>query len=172
MSRYDVEKFVPQPDQELICCICTNVLDEPMESPCRHVFCKICIETWLNNRSTCPTCRFTVTNGDLKPVLPLVRNMLNKLTLICDFSDNGCKDLVLLEKYQNHIKACDYEKVVCRYPKCALSMLRKLIKTHEEEECKYREIICQKDCGLKIAVNSVETHDCLKALKAFCESKY
>ncbi|KAK6169144.1 hypothetical protein SNE40_020253 [Patella caerulea] len=171
MSRYDVDKFVPPPDQELICCICTNVLDEPMECPCRHVFCKVCIETWLNNKHNCPTCRNRVEKNDLKTVLPLVRNMLNKLTLTCDFVINGCKDKITLEKYSVHIKVCGYEIVVCKYPKCSQTMLRKLIQVHEEQQCLYREIACKKQCGLKIPLTEVNSHDCLEALKAYCEAK-
>ena len=78
MSRYDIEKFDPAPDPDLVCCICQCVLDKAVECPCRHVFCQGCIERWLTNRHTCPTCRKRTMKQDLQPVLPLVQNMLNR----------------------------------------------------------------------------------------------
>ena len=86
MSRYDVEKFDPAPDPDLVCCICQCVLDKAVECPCRHVFCQLCIERWLTNRHTCPTCRKRTTKQDLQPVLPLLQNVLNrycKLIKLC-----------------------------------------------------------------------------------------
>lgn len=113
MSLFEVSKFDPQPSPELICCICYCVLNEPRESRCRHVFCKDCIETWLRNHQTCPTCRNRIRTRHLKPVLPLVQNMLNSLSMICEFREKGCQATVTMEQYENHVKNCDYQVSDC-----------------------------------------------------------
>lgn len=164
MSRYEVDKFDPPPDPDLICCICHSVLDTPRISPCNHVFCKLCIETWLKRQDTCPTCRDTTLDFDLRPVIPMVQNVLNRLNMICDYRINGCDKKVMLEHYLNHIENCDYQMLKCRFAKCERSFLRKECKTHEEE-CRYREIKCNKDCGLMILFEDKSSHDCLTSLK-------
>ncbi|KAL3876333.1 hypothetical protein ACJMK2_034195 [Sinanodonta woodiana] len=165
MSRYDVDKFDPAPDPDLICCICQCVLDGAVECPCRHVFCRVCIETWLRNRHTCPTCRDTLRKTDLKPVLPLVQNMLNRLLMSCDFRVNGCPEKIMLEHFETHIKICGYERCVCRFAKCGLSILRKHLKQHEDEECDHRELQCTQGCSLMVPLNQAVTHNCIQALK-------
>ena len=36
---WDIERFPEgEVNLELICCICTCILEDPVESPCRHVF--------------------------------------------------------------------------------------------------------------------------------------
>lgn len=138
-----------------------------MESPCRHVFCKICIETWLNNHHNCPTCRRSLRATRLKPVLPLVQNMINRLQMSCDFSVNGCKEILTLEQYDSHLKICDYEKLKCRFSKCGIEVLRKDLSEHEEDLCEYREKRCNKQCRLMIPISVFDSHDCFKQLQKF-----
>ncbi|XP_061191405.1 arginine/serine-rich protein PNISR-like [Saccostrea echinata] len=172
MSRFDVEKFDSPPDPELICCICQCVLDGPVESPCRHVFCKICIETWLRHNRNCPTCRHRLKTRHLKPILPIVQNMLNRLSMFCDFRINGCQERVTLEMYDKHINECDFKMMNCKYEKCFESVLRKFLKKHEEEECEHREKLCTRVCGLMIPVRIYDGHDCIEELRKYSLEQY
>lgn len=171
MSQYDVDKFDPPPDAELVCCICTFVLDEPMETPCRHVFCRHCIETWLGHRRTCPSCRKKVSRRDLKSVLPLVQNMLNKLTMICEFRENGCQKKPALEHYRAHIAKCDFELLTCKYVRCKEQVLRQDLEMHETNLCEFREVLCQQQCGLHVPIKDIDSHDCMLALKKHAEGE-
>ena len=76
---------------------------------------QICIETWLKDHSTCPSCRKTVLMSGLKPVMPMVQNLLNKLTLRCANYDNGCMTPVPLERYLAHVDGCPLASVHCCY---------------------------------------------------------
>nr|XP_011421246.2 serine/arginine repetitive matrix protein 2-like isoform X1 [Crassostrea gigas] len=172
MSRFDVEKFESPPDPDLICCICQCVLEGPVESPCRHVFCKVCIETWLHRNRNCPTCRHRLKKRHLKPILPIVQNMLNRLLMYCDFRINGCDERLPLEVYDKHIKECDFKMVGCRYEKCFVSVLQKFLKKHEEEECEHREKLCSKVCGLMIPVRIYDGHDCVEELRKYSQEQY
>ena len=172
MSRYDVEKFHPPPDPELICCICQCVLDNAKESPCRHVFCKVCIEQWLNDHNSCPTCRTWLSKRDLQNVLPLVQNMINKLVMYCDYRCNGCEQKLVLEIYDAHIQKCDFKLLQCPNVGCNVSLLRKDLSQHVNHICEFRQVICNKGCHLKIPINDLNFHNCMIALKQKSESEY
>ncbi|XP_052069697.1 uncharacterized protein DDB_G0287625-like [Mytilus californianus] len=171
MSQYDTEKFCQPPDPDLICCICQCVLQSPVESPCRHVFCNVCITTWLNNHRNCPTCRRRVKKRQLKPVLPIVQNMINRLLMFCDFKDNGCAETVMLEIYINHVEGCGYRKLKCRFNRCDKMILKKDKDQHENQVCEFREKLCIGRCGLMIPVCVYDTHDCYEELQKFNREK-
>ncbi|XP_065826355.1 E3 ubiquitin-protein ligase RNF213-like isoform X3 [Oscarella lobularis] len=43
------------------CVVCENMWKEPVELPCRHIFCLQCTRDWITEeRRTCPTCRDVV----------------------------------------------------------------------------------------------------------------
>ncbi len=44
-------------DDELKCTICTQPFQKPVCLSCQHTFCRECIELWLNEHHSCPTCR-------------------------------------------------------------------------------------------------------------------
>ena len=167
MSRYDIDLFTTPPDPELLCAICRSVIDGPCETPCRHVFCKVCIETWLNLGHTCPTCRKWLSKDRLKPGLPLLANMINRLKVYCKHQFIGCRSSFTLESAATHEKECGYAPIRCRNQKCRKKILRREVEQHETVECKYRTILCEKGCDLHIAVREIDAHHCLTALKNY-----
>lgn len=164
MAKYDVDRFESPPDEDLICCICQCVLDNPLESPCRHVFCKVCIETWLTNRNNCPNCRKRLRIAKLKPVLPIVRNMINRLLIVCENREHGCANGIKLEMYDKHAQNCDFAPIKCLNTGCGQTVLRQNMLAHEQT-CKYRLIMCKKGCGLPISMEKLKKHNCLDELK-------
>ena len=59
---FDVNRFTGDVDEELICPICSAVLEEPLQAPeCEHAFCAACIKEWLNRQRTCPVDRNPIT---------------------------------------------------------------------------------------------------------------
>jgi hypothetical protein len=46
--------------EEGMCPICKEKLVEPLSTPCAHVFCKVCLETWLEENDTCPIDRTVI----------------------------------------------------------------------------------------------------------------
>merc|ERR1712129_564158 len=49
------------------CPICYEVpMDEPLQTPCRHIFCGECIRSILHSKPECPMCRKNVTTNQLK----------------------------------------------------------------------------------------------------------
>ena len=106
---WDVDRFPGEVDSELICCICTGVLEDPAESPCRHVFCSACVKPWINKKSTCPQSRANISEEDLKPVVPILKNIVDKRKICCEYKENGCEDIVTIEALQRHLEKCLFE---------------------------------------------------------------
>ncbi|XP_064623107.1 uncharacterized protein LOC135485213 [Lineus longissimus] len=166
MSRFDVDRFEVPPDAELVCCICQGVLDQPKETPCRHVFCQVCIETWLEKHRTCPTCRGITRKDQLQNVLPLLQNMINRLRLRCVNHANGCQEVWMTEHHTDvHDDVCPYKKIKCKHRLCKRELIRKNLAKHEST-CDLAEGMCPKFCGLTVFVKKMRSHSCLEELKA------
>ncbi|XP_076309635.1 uncharacterized protein LOC143224965 [Tachypleus tridentatus] len=164
-SVYSVENFDPAPDDELLCSICQNVYCDPVECSCRHVFCRSCISSWLDIRKTCPICRKKTYVFDIKPVVPIVTNMISRLTMKCPNFTQGCDQKITLGSYLMHRKVCNHEIVECSNPECRKKMIRKKLEHHKFSDCKYRLITCPNDCGLQIPFMEKFQHNCVDELK-------
>ncbi|CAD6185525.1 unnamed protein product [Caenorhabditis auriculariae] len=45
---------------EANCTVCRDLFNSPIKLECGHIFCTLCIETWLDTNSTCPMCRAAI----------------------------------------------------------------------------------------------------------------
>ena len=108
---WDVDRFPGEVDSELICCICKGILEDPVESPCRHAFCSVCVKPWLNQNVTRPQCRNQLYERDLKPVLPILKNVISKQKIYCEYKENGCYEIVSIEALERHIENCSFRPV-------------------------------------------------------------
>ena len=169
----DVERFVDV-NPELICSICQEVFDNPMETPCRHVFCSSCIYNWVNRSITrennCPTCRNKVGHHSIREALPIIRNILAKQKMRCEFFELGCKEVVLMDKMKLHLEICPFQPIPCCHDKCDEMVMRQNIEKHERS-CVKRKIVCPIGCGGMVVFE--ETHDpvCVNILKRQVDGK-
>jgi hypothetical protein len=46
------------------CAICLEGLNVPLKLPCDHIFCEVCLMTWVQREATCPCCRAVVPGAD------------------------------------------------------------------------------------------------------------
>ena len=44
---YAVARFTGTVDQNLLCSICSSVLEEAVLTTCGHSFCQMCLHTWI-----------------------------------------------------------------------------------------------------------------------------
>ena len=97
-------------DEELRCAICTRPFDLPVySSQCGHTFCQECIQKWLKNSSSCPTCRHPVTMNDCIPVKTrVVLNQLSRLRMKC----NLCEQ-INVEDRNKHKEICSKQIIKC-----------------------------------------------------------
>lgn len=82
---YDPIQFLSQVDDEFLCSICTLVIENPVQTICEHLFCNECILNWLDVTEACPVDGRPLTTKDLSDPNRVLRNMLNKLEIKCDF---------------------------------------------------------------------------------------
>jgi len=137
---YDLNRFEGDVDEELICPICSFVLEDPVQAPeCEHAFCKACINQWLKLQCICPVDRTSIQPIDLKPVPRILKNLLSKLRLNCDHVSYGCTSYIRLENLNNHSQECEFN------PK--------------------KPVVCSLGCNILIAKDELKSHNCIKELR-------
>ena len=110
---WDVERFVNKTEvmEELMCSICTDVLENPVQTPCQHNFCNDCIKVWLDDgKLTCPVDRKRLTFKDLKPSRVL-QQLLNTFVIRCIHFQDGCS---LMAKFEDMPQLIEHEMNQCR----------------------------------------------------------
>ncbi|RWS12076.1 E3 ubiquitin-protein ligase NRDP1-like protein [Dinothrombium tinctorium] len=95
---------------DLICPICTLVLEDPIYTECEHMFCTQCIQLWMGSSATCrcPVCNCTISNDQLKSVPRIARNLLNNLSIRCENQMYGCEAICKIEHLQQHLQRCAF----------------------------------------------------------------
>ncbi|CAG2163935.1 unnamed protein product [Oppiella nova] len=129
---YDCQRFTEDISEELLCSICSEVLEEALTTDCEHLFCRQCITEWLSVNRTCPIDRLYITSRNLKAAPRVVRNLLGKLEIRCDFATDGCQTIVALEALDKHVNDCYYnpKKRIACMKGCDKWMTREELKTH------------------------------------------
>ena len=82
---------ISQVPDEYNCTICLQPIQQPIDTPCGHTFCAACIEPCIKIKKLCPNCRKSLLFSDLRPSTFLVRNILNKLMVCVNVSNNRRK---------------------------------------------------------------------------------
>ncbi|RWS11613.1 E3 ubiquitin protein ligase NRDP1-like protein [Dinothrombium tinctorium] len=143
---YDLMRFRGEVDEELICAICSGVLQEPLQAPgCEHSFCGFCIKQWLLRQLNCPVDRQPLTSAQLKAVPRILRNLLSRLNIECDNAVFGCTAVVKLDCLANHCMECAFN------PK--------------------KPVTCELGCGLIIPKDELKDHNCVRDLRSLVEQQ-
>ncbi|XP_004369864.1 V(D)J recombination-activating protein 1 [Trichechus manatus latirostris] len=88
--------------KSISCQICEHILADPVETSCKHVFCRICILRCLKvTGSYCPSCRYPCFPTDLESPVKSFLSILNSLMVKCPSKE--CNEEVSLEKYNHHV---------------------------------------------------------------------
>ncbi|UJR32371.1 hypothetical protein I4U23_019833 [Adineta vaga] len=116
-----------QIDVELKCSIC----DEPFQSPmncksCGNTYCQICIENWMKQQLSCPSCR-QIGNQFLPVISRVVLNQLNRLLVQCTL----CQQTnIQRSNFNDHISCtCPKQMVICT-DNCGWKGLRENLEEH------------------------------------------
>lgn len=138
---FEIKRFQGDVDEELICPICSGVLEDPLQAPvCEHAFCRACITEWISRQPNCPVDRQAVTVTQLRQVPRILRNLLSRLSTFCDNNPYGCPALLKLDSLQSHLTDCEFN------PK--------------------RPTPCESGCGLVIPKDELVQHNCVRELRA------
>ncbi|CAJ1058788.1 ligand of Numb protein X 2b [Xyrichtys novacula] len=89
-------------DDELVCHICLQPLLRPMDTPCGHTYCFHCLSNFLKEQDFCPVDRQRLQLHQCRPSSLLVRNLLDKLTVMCPHSSE-CQQQMQRCELQPHL---------------------------------------------------------------------
>eukprot|EP00899_Mesostigma_viride_P002564 jgi/Mesvir1/12308/Mv00506-RA.1 len=144
--------------EELLCCICTGVLRNPVEGPCEHLACRECLDGWLqrSESKTCPTCRQPLAEGAIKPGHRAVRSQLDAFEVTCDNATRGCTAVITLGVLPGHLSSCGKGIERCSNSGCVATVLREDLAKHLQA-CPHRIVSCRR-CDAKIKHQHEQTH--------------
>ena len=141
-TGYEDELFQYPVGPSLHCCICTNVIKDPVMCHNEHIFCRACITTHLMYSPTCPTCMQPLTVETLRQTTRGIRNMLDELSIRCEFFDRGCRKFVQLGDLERHVIDCGFAPAVCSNEGCRLEVNKQDLLHHETAACGLQRVKC------------------------------
>lgn len=158
----DVESFVGEVDQDLLCQFCSKVLEEPVTSKCGHTFCSSCMEKALSKRRVmCPACREPVTKEELSQATDELVEQLGRLSLHCKNQGAGCKTVTHLQEMSTHLDSeCGYRLVPCEHKGCEAKVAFIKLDDHMDI-CDYRIVEC-KVCKICVPRKDMPAHQAVK----------
>ena len=88
------------------CAICQDVLNNPVQLPCKHVFCSECLSGALQMKRICPVCRAELPAGFSPSRATAIVKQMEGIKARC--SNKGCSAVVPLTKLRSHQESCKY----------------------------------------------------------------
>uniref|UniRef100_A0A8C5HWD0 RING-type E3 ubiquitin transferase n=1 Tax=Gouania willdenowi TaxID=441366 RepID=A0A8C5HWD0_GOUWI len=164
---FELDRFKGTVDPDFKCNLCNKVLEEPLTTPCGHVFCSGCVLPWVLQQSSCPVQCQRISTKELNHVLPL-KNLILKLDIKCDHHARGCDAVVKLQHLPQHTEMCDFSPAKCRNKGCDQVLNLRDVDAHMRETCEHRAAgVCADSCGLMLTHREQElkSHCCVRALK-------
>lgn len=144
---YDRNRFIGRVKEELICCICQDVLKDPRFCKDKeHPFCLACILRYLQDPENCgcPICREPLTPETLTLPQRFFMNSLSELKLYCDYNERGCSEIVQLGNFNYHVRQCGFAPITCE--RCDMQINRRNKDNHEKSGCQVGLPKCH-DCS-------------------------
>lgn len=92
--------YTEEVDDDLICHICLQTLLQPLDTPCGHTYCTICLTNFLLEKDFCPMDRKPVILQSCRKSSILVYKLLDKLMVSCPFTEH-CSEI---------LQRCDLEQ--------------------------------------------------------------
>ncbi|XP_054869783.1 TNF receptor-associated factor 6 isoform X1 [Amphiprion ocellaris] len=165
---YDLERFVGYVNEGLLCCVCRDVLERPLQAPCEHAYCSACISSWLLHHHSCPEDRQPLDVGSLKPLYRYMRNDLSRLQIRCVNAGQGCEVICSLESLHTHEDECEFAFISCSNTGCPMQVERRGLEAHLSE-CNFRSRECPNGCGHTLLSVDQSQHNCVAELRAEVE---
>ena len=157
-TGYEDELFQYPVGPSLHCCICTNVIKDPVMCHNEHIFCRACITRHLMYSHTCPTCMQPLTVETLRQAPRGVRNLLSELQIRCQFFDRGCGKFVQLGDLERHVADCGFAPAVCSNEGCQLEVNKHDLVHHETAVCELRRVKCHSCNDIKREMDTMKVN--------------
>ena len=95
---------LPKPtNNDILCLLCFNILDRPIELECGSAICLVCCTNWIqiSDCIQCPCC-YNSLEGHTKTPSQLTLGVIGQQLVECS---NGCNRTVKVELYHQHIQS-------------------------------------------------------------------
>ena len=155
-TGYEDELFQYPVGPSMHCCICTNVIKDPVMCHNEHIFCRACITTHLMYSQTCPTCMQPLTVETLRQAPRGIRNMLDELPIHCEFLNRGCEKFVQLGDLERHVADCGFAPAVCSNEGCRLEVNKQDLLHHETSVCELRRVKCHSCSEIRREIDTMK----------------
>ncbi|XP_063166641.1 E3 ubiquitin-protein ligase LNX [Candoia aspera] len=90
-------------DDDLICHICLQPLLQPLDTPCGHTYCTVCLTDFLVEKDFCPMDRKTLALQMCRKSSILVNKLLDKLMVSCPFTEH-CSEILQRCNLEHHFQ--------------------------------------------------------------------
>ncbi|MGH0149630.1 UNVERIFIED_CONTAM: hypothetical protein FKN15_056905 [Acipenser sinensis] len=90
-------------DDDIICHICLQPLILPIDTPCGHTYCTVCLTNFLLEKDFCPVDRSPLMLQTCKNSSILVNKLLNKLLVTCPLTEH-CSEILQRCDLEPHLK--------------------------------------------------------------------
>ncbi|KAL9537922.1 hypothetical protein MBANPS3_011343 [Mucor bainieri] len=144
-----VDLLLDEPCPELLCGICSDILEDPMQVHCPedHMFCSKCITCHVEQQSSCPICTMPLDRNTFQ-VSKFVTRQVGRLRVKCAYSDAGCPWQGLLS--DQHISECEYQPCTCPNADkgCNVTNLHKSNMQQHLTSCLYQTMTCPNNMPL------------------------
>ena len=112
--------------RHLICSICQQVLERPVQTKCEHLFCEDELIEWLMHKQSCPVCNAEINSEEVARAPRAIVGLLDDLVCYCDYRGRGCDWTGPSDALAAHARAC------ARAPRDALvAALAREVRDHE-----------------------------------------
>lgn len=121
--------------EELSCPICLQLVSNPVQTSCGHLFCRKCI-VW---KTTCPVDRknFSSTPDHFN------NRRLGSFKVKCPNFERGCNWIGELRRAERHTsEVCEYQMTPCPNG-CGQQMEQRRLQAHKTAECHFRNYKCR-----------------------------
>ena len=126
------------------CVICKCIAKRPVDHTCNAVYCKDCIQQWVNLRhTTCPAC--TQPLPSRLTVSATLDNRVSRMDMKCINHPKGCTHIIRCigkdsTKIKQHVDTCLFDTVTCQ--QCNQQGPRGELPHHQQHTCRYRIVTC------------------------------
>lgn len=129
--RYANPTTIPK---SLRCSICLEPFFQPIRTPCGHVFCKECLDAWVQKKPSCPLDAQPLPSAGPFQVDYVLSELFAEFPILCP---NECPWTGLQRDVTSHLLTCPTQNVSCSNLGCTEVLPRKEIAKHQES-CPHR----------------------------------
>jgi ribosomal protein L35 len=166
----DLDDFVEEARQivkDYKCPFCEGIYLNPVVDSCGHVFCKRCINHFIETHDKCPYSGWKLEEKNIQKIV-LIGDILEKQTVFCKNRHFHCEWLGKLSELDAHLNLdCRRQVVKCPHNGCENSVFREDLDDHTSA-CEWRIVACS-DCHILTPYIEVKNHqDVCPRFKVCC----